>query len=77
MTITCLVVRLSVEVLTWHQSRSTDLPDFPDADNSIAPVTKKYNTAEGCVQKIFTAEGCDTDINTAEGCVSFKLALDV
>ena len=64
-----MVVRLSIEVLTWHQSRSTDLPDFPDEDNSIAPVAKKFYTAEGCVQKIHTAEGCDTNINTAEGCV--------
>ena len=70
-----MVVRLSIEVLTWHQSRSTDLPDFPDKDNSIAPVTKKFYTAEGCVQKIHTAEGCDTDINTAEGCVSFSSLL--
>ena len=38
---------------------------FPDEDNSIFLVTKKFNTAKGC----------DTKIKTAKGCVSFNLLL--
>ena len=56
--------------MTWHQSdRSTDLPFYPDEDNSISPVTKRFFTAEGCDQKINTAEGCDTKYITTKGCV--------
>ena len=55
--------------MTWHQSdRSTDLL-FPDEDNSIFPVTKRFFTAEGCDQKIYTAEGCDKKYSTTKSCV--------